>query len=160
MLKKLSIIVLLALSFNVNATEKDKQGNQSQTADASSSAISQSSAISGSISGAVGLGGSAYANGGNTGSVSTNVSVDNGNDRIIPVSSAIAPSVATSVICPIVSPTSHAAQFLVFGGSSTGSQSLNGICVAYHLGQTAVVERMACNKDKDYAKANPNCAAK
>jgi len=155
--KKLVLIAMLVLSCNVYATSKDNdiQNGQVNKADANSLAISGSSAVSGSISGAVGLGGSAYANGGSVGN--TSVNVDTGNDRIIPVSSAIAPNVNTSVICPIISPTSHAVQFLVFGGSTTGSQTLNGICVAYHLGQTNVVEKIACNTNAEYRKANANC---
>ncbi len=75
----------------------------------------------------------------------------------IPVSSAIAPSLMQNVICPIISPNSHAVQFLLFGGSTTGSQSLNAECVAYHLGQKEILEQMTCAKSEAYRKANPNC---
>lgn len=64
---------------------------------------------------------------------------------------------AGNAICPIVSPNSHAVQFLVFGGSTTGTQSLNAECVAWHLGQKEVLERMTCEKSAEYRKANGNC---
>jgi hypothetical protein len=32
------------------------------------------------------------------------------------------------------------------------------ICVAWHLGQKDVVEKMTCAASKEYAKANVNCA--
>jgi len=140
----LSAIVLALSCTHAIALERD------QSEPPTSGAISNSSANAGALA----LASSGAYN--STGSTYVNVS-ENQNDHIIPANSAIAPNIVTSVICPIVSPTSHAVQFLIFGGSTTGSQSLNGICVAYHLGQTDVIEKMACNKDKEYAKANPNC---
>lgn len=73
------------------------------------------------------------------------------------VSSAVAPTVMQSAICPIVSPSSHAVQLLVFGGSTTGGQTLNAECVAWHLGQHDVLERMTCDKSAEYRKANKKC---
>jgi hypothetical protein len=149
--------VLAALTSTAYATDRgsdDKQGQPQANAVAGSLAIAGAAALS--SSGAVGYGGNSSASiGGN----SINVQGDT-NDRIIPASSAVAPSVTSNTICPIISPSSHAVQFLVFGGSTTGSSTINTICVAYHMEQWAVVERMACNKDAEYRKANPNCAAK
>lgn len=97
----------------------------------------------------------------------SNGSISNGNGDVtlhndydserIPVNSAIAPSLTQNIICPIISPNSHAVQFLVFGGSTTGGQSLNAECVAYHLGQKEILEQMTCAKSEAYRKANQNC---
>lgn len=141
------LIALLALSFNAYATEREKENGSVTNVNAS--------ATSQSIAGAMALSGSASFGVG--GSANNSVNVDNGNDRIIPVSSAIAPNLSQNVICPIISPSSHAVQLLILGGSTTGSQKLNSICVAFHLQQFGVVEKMTCKADKAYREANPNC---
>lgn len=81
----------------------------------------------------------------------------NNNYERNPVASAIAPNVYNSVICPIINQSSHAAQTIIFGGSTTGIPTVNAICVAYNLNQADVVERMTCASDSAYKKANPNC---
>ncbi len=86
-----------------------------------------------------------------------NIQGDDHDSHRIPVSSAIAPGAYTSVICPIISPSSHAVQFLVFGGSTTGKSNVNAICVAFHLQQFDVVQRMMCELDAGYRKANGGC---
>ena len=73
------------------------------------------------------------------------------------MASAVAPNVYSSVICPIINQSSHAAQTIIFGASTTGTPTINAICVAYNLGQAAVVERMTCANDAAYRRANPNC---
>lgn len=138
-MKKLSlIIVLIALSFNAYASD-NHQKPASSTANAGAIALSQSAAYGSAAAGDS----SAYVGGYDA--------------EKNPVASAIAPSVTQNIICPMVSPNSHAVQFLVFGGSTTGVQSVNGICVAHHLGQTAVVEKIACAESAAYRKANKNC---
>jgi len=109
------------------------------------------------ISGASASGGTASAS---NGSNSVNIQGDNYEARRIPVSSAVAPDIYNSVVCPIVSQGSHAVQFLFFGGSTSGNVSINSICVAYHLKQADVVERMTCNASKEYREANPACDVK
>lgn len=86
-----------------------------------------------------------------------NIQGDDHDSHRIPVASAIAPGAYTSVICPIISPNSHAVQFLVFGGSTTGKSNINAICVAFHLQQFDVVQRMMCEQDAAYRKANGGC---
>ena len=93
----------------------------------------------------------------NTNSVGGSNLVSNFNTQRNPVASAIAPSVYNSVVCPIINQSSHAAQTIIFGGSTTGIPTVNAICVAYNLGQAAVVERMTCANDAAYRRANPNC---
>lgn len=94
----------------------------------------------------------------NGGSANTgNVTVGGWDGEKNPVSSAIAPSITQNAICPIITPNSHAFQVLVFGGSTTGGQSLNAECVAWHLGQRDVLERMTCDKSAEYRKANKAC---
>lgn len=93
----------------------------------------------------------------NTNSVGGSNLVSNYNTQRNPVASAIAPSVYNSVVCPIINQSSHAAQTIIFGGSTTGIPTVNAICVAYNLNQAAVVEKMTCASDAAYRKANPNC---
>lgn len=166
MKQNLLLITLIALAFNAQASDRDNGSNSQSTSNASaySSSYAGANALSGSVSGAVGLGGTSSAYTGpssaQTGASSSNnaVSLTNSYDaERIPVSTAVAPSITQNIICPIITPNSHAVQFLIFGGSTTGKQSINAICVAYQLGQTDVVERMACNADAAYRKANPNC---
>lgn len=95
----------------------------------------------------------------NSGGNSINVQ---GDDVTFPkiANSAIAPSVTSNVICPIVSPSSKAGSVWFASASGTTGTTLNAICVAFHLNQPAVVEAMTCNADSAYRKANPNCAVK
>jgi phage tail sheath gpL-like len=146
-----ALLAVISISF-AHATGNENGGEHRPNAGGGSSATAIAGAQALSISGALALGGGASVQ---TGATSVNVS-ENQNDHIIPVASAIAPNIHTSVDCPIISQSSHAVQLLVFGGSTSGTTSVNPICVAYHLGQTAVVEKMAC-KYKEYADANPNC---
>ena len=74
-----------------------------------------------------------------------------------PVSSAISPAVDVNIICPVITVGGHAVQFIGFGGSTTGKANVNAICMAYHLGQIDVVEKMLCATDVEYKKANVNC---
>ena len=153
MKQNLLLAALLAVTFNSYATER---GTQSQGGQASSNAAAGSLAVAGAA--ALSSSGALASSGGGSASVGDlTVNGDDYDAKRIPVASAIAPSLTQNVICPIITPNSHAVQFLVFGGSTTGTQSLNAICLAYHLGQHEVVERMACNADAAYRKANPNC---
>ncbi len=137
-MKHTILTIALLTALNANATGYDQSTN------ANAGAV----ALSGSISSATG---------GSASNGNTSAYVGGYDAEKNAVHSAIAPSITQNAICPIITPNSHAVQFLVFGGSTTGTQSLNAICVAYHLGQTVVVERMACNADAAYRKANPNC---
>jgi hypothetical protein len=83
---------------------------------------------------------------------------DMGDLRIVP--SAIAPSINTGVICPMVMQGSKAGSVFFFSGSGTHAPDIVPICVAWHLGQKDVVEKMTCSASKEYAKANPNCGVK
>ena len=145
--KQLITIALLALTFNAYATERQNDTNlQSFTSSyANSTSTAGANALSSTVSGATG----GYSSNGDM-----SVSLDNEKPA---VSSAIAPSLTQNVICPIITPNSHAVQFLVFGGSTTGTQSLNAICVAYHLKQYEILEQMTCAKSAEYRKANVNC---
>ena len=133
-MKKLLILALLAVSLNVAAGED--RGGWSPT-------VTNTTANSNSAS---------SSSGGNSQSVGYN-----NNYERAPVASAIAPNVYNSVTCPIINQSSHAAQTIIFGGSTTGIPTVNAICVAYNLGQAEVVERMTCASDSAYKKANPNC---
>jgi hypothetical protein len=171
MKRNLIAIALLALAFNANATGSNQNNGGDNPAQSfinnfsgHTTASATASANSGSVSGALGLGGSSQAStgsstssGGNVGSITVE---QKANDRIIPVNSAIAPSVTSNLICPIITPTSMAASILIASWSGTTGSTVNAICVAYNLHQMDVVERMVCNTDKEYAKANPNCKAK
>jgi hypothetical protein len=86
------------------------------------------------------------------------VSVDGDDYGHIPVSSAIAPSVSSNVTCPIVTPSSKAGSVWFFSGSGTTGTTLNAICVAFHLNQPQVVEKMTCNASKEYYEANCTCS--
>ena len=145
--------ILVALTSTAYASDRGSENNQGQPQ-------SNSAAGSLAVAGAAALSSSGALASSGGGSASVGDLTVNGDDydaKRIPVASAIAPSLTQNVICPIITPNSHAVQFLVFGGSTTGTQSLNAICVAYQLGQHEVVERMACNADAAYRKANPNC---
>lgn len=150
-MKQTLLAISLLAALNANATN---YGNPLQGS--SSSANSSAIAIQGqSQNNAVNVQGA------------SNGAISNGNGDVtlqnnydserIPVSSAIAPSLTQNVICPIVTPNSHAVQFLFFGGSTTGTQSLNAECVAWHLKQYDVLEKMTCEKSEAYRKANVNC---
>lgn len=91
------------------------------------------------------------------GSAGVSVNVEGDDYPHIPVSSAIAPSVTSNVICPIVTPSSKAGSVWFFSGSGTTGTTLNAICVAFHLNQPEVVERMTCQASKEYRDANPHC---
>jgi hypothetical protein len=102
----------------------------------------------------VGTGGA----GGNVGNTTLNnvtEASDYGDLRIVP--SAIAPSVMNSVICPMVMQGSKAGSVFFFSGSGTHAPDIVPICVAWHLGQAEVVEKMTCAASAEYRKANLNC---
>lgn len=88
--------------------------------------------------------------GGNVG-----ISNDYSDLRIVPP--AISPNINTNVICPMVMQGSKAGSVFFFSGSGTHAPDIVPICVAWHLGQKDVVERMTCAASKEYAKANPAC---
>jgi len=102
--------------------------------------------------GAGGLGGTV---GNVTGGNSTIEAGDYGDLKIVPP--AIAPSINTNVICPMVMQGSKAGSVFFFSGSGTHKPDIVAICVAWHMGQTEVVQRMTCNASKEYREANPNC---
>ena len=95
--------------------------------------------------------------GGGGGNSSTSVNVDNDTD--MPASSANSPSVGTANTCQIATPSSKAFSVLIFSVSGTTGVNYNDICFALELGQTAVAEKLMCQKSQAYAAANPNCAA-
>ena len=84
--------------------------------------------------------------------------IGSNNNTIRNVPTAIAPSVNTSIVCPMVLQGSKAGSVFFISLSGTHQADLVPICVAWHLGQKDVVERIACNASPDYAKANPGCA--
>ena len=154
MKQNLLFAALLAVTFNSYASER---GNPSQGGQASSNAAAGSLAVSGAT--ALSSSGALASSGGGSASVgSVTVNGDDYDAKRIPVASAIAPNLTQNIICPIITPNSHAVQFLVFGGSTTGTQSLNAICVAYQLKQYIIMEKMTCAASKEYAKANPACS--
>lgn len=89
------------------------------------------------------------ANGGNSSTVVQ------GDDVTFPkiANSAIAPSVSTNVICPMISNGSKAFSVFFLSASGTTGSSINGLCVAYHLQQYDVVKQIACNENAEYKKA-------
>ena len=138
---KLSVLVLAALLANVaQATERYQPS-------VGANALSQSGALAG-----------ANAQTGNVGVNNTIQAGDYSDLRIVP--SAIAPSINTGVICPMVMQGSKAGSVFFFSGSGTHAPDIVPICVAWHLGQTTVVEKMTCASSKEYAKANGNCGGK
>lgn len=110
-------------------------------------ALSQSGALAG-----------ANAVNGNVGVNNTIEAGDYSDLRIVPP--AIAPSINTGVICPMVMQGSKAGSVFFFSGSGTHAPDIVPICVAWHLGQKDVVEKMTCAASKEYAKANVNCGVK
>jgi hypothetical protein len=102
----------------------------------------------------VGLGG----DGGSVGNTSINTvqeAADYSDLRIVPP--AIAPNINTNIICPMVMQGSKAGSVFFFSGSGTHAPDIIPICVAWHLKQFEVVERMTCEKSESYRKANSNC---
>ena len=73
------------------------------------------------------------------------------------IPSAIAPSVNSSQICPMVMQGSKAGSVFFFSGSGTHQPDIVPLCVAWHLDQIDVVERMTCEASMAYRRANPNC---
>ena len=153
MKQNLLLAALLAVTFNSYATERDQPNGGQATSNAAAGSLAVAGAAALSSSGAL-----ASSGGGSASVGSVTVNGDDYDAKRIPVSSAIAPSLTQNVICPIITPNSHAVQFLVFGGSTTGTQSLNAICVAYQLKQYIIMEKMTCAASKEYAKANPACS--
>jgi hypothetical protein len=140
-MNKLTVLILASLLANV------AQATERYQTTAGASALSQAGALAG-----------ANAQTGNVGVNNTIQAGDYGDLRIVPP--AIAPNVNTSVICPMIVPGSKAASVFFFSGSGTHAPDIVPLCVAWHMGQTDVVERMTCAASKEYAKANPNCAVK
>jgi hypothetical protein len=139
---KLLLLAILATSITANATGNTPQGSttnnflnqiqvQHQTQENSSNAQGGSSSVNIKFS-----------------------------EKRRPVSSAIAPSVSSNVDCPIVSPASKAGSIWPLSLSGTTGVTLNPICVAYHLGQTKLVEEIACRQSVEYRAANANCEEK
>jgi len=139
-MKKLLIAVLATLSINALASEEP--GGWSPTV-TNTNSNTNSNANTNTSGASASVGGSSL--------------VSNFNTQRNPVASAIAPSVYNSVVCPIINQSSHAAQTIIFGGSTTGIPTVNALCVAFNLNQVDVVERMTCASDAAYKKANPNC---
>jgi hypothetical protein len=74
-------------------------------------------------------------------------------ERPIPEApSAIAPSVSSSVICPMVVPQSKAFSVFLLSVSKTDGVALVPICVAHHMKQPLIVQALAC-QDENYKKA-------
>lgn len=96
-------------------------------------------------------------NGGISDANSDSISSIHYSNKRNPVNSAIAPAIDVNVICPVITVGGHAVQLIVAGISTTGKANVNGICMAYHLGQFDVVQNMLCNTDSEYKKANSNC---
>jgi hypothetical protein len=138
-------------------------GNATSTATSTATGTGIGTGVGIGIGGAGGLGGNGGAggNGGSVGNVSAsggninNEAADYGDLRIVPP--AIAPSVNTAIICPMVMQGSKAASVFFASISGTHEPDLIPICVAWHLGQKSVVEKMACNSSKEYRDANPAC---
>jgi len=86
-------------------------------------------------------------------STTTVEAADYGDLRIVPP--AIAPSINTNVICPMVAQGSKAGSVFFFSGSGTHSPEIVAVCVAWHMKQYDVVERMTCKASKEYREANP-----
>lgn len=145
--------MLLATS-TVYATEKEIKSNPITNVGVTTTSQS--------VAGAMALSGSTSFSGGGsalTGASNANnsVNVDNGNDRIIPVSSAIAPSQSVNNDCQIATPQSKAVSLLIFGFSGTTGVTYNDVCYAYKRGQFDISDKLMCLKSKDYAKVNPSC---
>lgn len=64
----------------------------------------------------------------------------------------IAPSVSSSVICPMVVPQSKSFSTFLLSVSKTDGVALVPICVAHHLKQPLIVQALAC-QDESYKKA-------
>lgn len=73
------------------------------------------------------------------------------------VPTAIAPSVNNSQICPMVMQGSKAGSVFFFSASGTHNPDIVALCVAWHLDQLDVVERITCEASPAYRRANPNC---
>jgi hypothetical protein len=108
----------------------------------------------------VGIGTGGDATSSATGGAGGYVYTDNdyGDLKIPPL--AIAPNINTNIICPMVMQGSKAGSIWPFSLSGTHEPDLVPICVAWHLGQTSVVEKMTCNASKEYREANPKCPKK
>jgi hypothetical protein len=106
--------------------------------------------------GAKALAGSAsYSQGGQGGSISNsyqNQAPDYGDLRIVP--SAIAPSINTGVICPMVMQGSKAGSVFFFSGSGTTSPEINAICLAWHSNDKELIHAIACADSSSYRKAS------
>lgn len=174
MKKSILVLAIMLATANAYATPLvDNSTNLSAGASALAGASSSSSAVGVGLGGAggnanaVGVGGAGFGGvgvggaGGSVGNTTQSFGVeaaDYGDLRVVPP--AIAPSVNTAIICPMVMQGSKAGSVFFFSGSGTHKPDIVAICVAYHLKQLDVVERMACDADKAYAKANPNCEVK
>lgn len=160
MLKLIGIVLIAVASFMfINKANAGNLGNPNPPpfqggGDATAKATATGVGVGVGQGGAGGAGGAGY--GGAGGSVSYNSEApDYGDLRIVPP--AIAPSVGNNVICPMVSQGSKAGSVFFFSASGTHHPKIVDICVAWHLGQKEVVERMACNSSEAYRAANPNC---
>lgn len=156
---KYTILTLALLAaFNANATGNECRGN---CTGGSTTHLSQAQSmlqgqtqynalqVQGATNGAI----SNTSAGGNS-----SVNVDN--DTKMPASSAIAPSVGTSNNCLIATPASAAVNILFGGVSKTTGFHYSGLCLAYRMNDMALVERLMCLEDKNYAKLNPKCESK
>lgn len=155
-MKQSALLILLLTALSANATDNSRDEHNPNTnaiAGANAAANAAANALAGAtaLSGSTSYSGIGSVNAGST-TANNSVSVDNGGERI-PVSSAIAPNITQNAICPIITGNSHAVQFLFFGGSTSGGQSLNPLCLAYHQGDKELVNQIACNTSSDYKKA-------
>lgn len=152
MKQNLLLATLLALTFNSYASDRYNDGKNQATSNAAAGSLAVAGAAALSASGAL-----ASSGGGSASVGDLTVNGDNYDAKRIPVSSAIAPNTHQNGDCPFISPSTKAIQLPFAGGSGTTGVTLNTICVAKWLGQHEVVERMACNADAAYRKANHNC---
>lgn len=131
-MKKLALAILMTLPMYANATGRENPHNQAAN-------MLQGQAQ--------------YQNqtGGNS-----SVSVDN--DTKMPASSAIAPSVGTNNNCLIATPSSAAVNILFGGVSKTTGFHYSGLCLAYRMNDMALVEKLMCLEDMNYAKLNSKCS--
>ena len=81
-----------------------------------------------------------------------NQAPDFGDLRIVPP--AIAPSVNTGVICPIVQQGSKAGSVFFFSGSGTTSPEINAVCLAWHQNDKELIHAIACADSSSYRKAS------
>jgi hypothetical protein len=158
-MKKILLAVVLSVALTAVAGNNNNQNNS----DIINYNITENVTNQGGTGIALGVGqGGTGGQGGVGGNATLNNSYNNqapdlGDLRIVPP--AIAPSVSTNIICPMVMQGSKAGSVFFFSGSGTHAPDIVSLCVAWHLGQKDVVEQMTCKASKAYREVNPNCAS-